>query len=265
MPIAVESLAFEGIVYDVEDELHHAGFENLWIWFLLKSGDGEEMILEEFMGQYTLLVEDDSVEAFEPVHQYTVTFNSVTDTPSWLHATILCSHGPSGDPTMVADRVYRPIPVDVGPDAMLYPNGNAVERPVVSDANALARVFVVGPPVAGTVFVLEQAPARVVAEPAGPAEAVLPGEAPNEIQVEDVREVNGRPELRVRLGSGALVWLDGYTAAREIVNGQSRYFLIDSSGARQTFHIGINRDGSWGLESYDDAEVDPDVVVVFET
>jgi hypothetical protein len=250
---SVESLVYDDVEYQVIDQLHYPGRENVYIWLLLRSADGVELILEEFGGLYTLLVPADDIVAFEPVHVYTLAFRSITGRPSWLAQNLVCAHGSSGEVAKIADRMYLAQPVSVGTFGVLNPELRETNlRPVVNDPLSLAELFLRGVSAASGPLV-----------EVSPAEVGVASASPGSVRVQDRRELGGRRQLLLALSNGPR-WVDDFDVVRVIMDRGTRHFLIDETGAPETFHVLLRRDGGWVLESYPDAEFDPDVAVLLE-
>jgi hypothetical protein len=91
-----------------------------------------------------------------------------------------------------------------------------------------------------------------------------PEPTPERIEVLEIRENQGGREFLVTQDGGGHLWVDALTLAQDILNEEYSFFIATQDGGDETFHVVLQRDGSWNVDHYPDAEVDWDDVVLME-
>jgi hypothetical protein len=137
----MQTAHFEGVDYQVVDELQFPDRETEWRWFLLRSASGAEIIVEDFLGELAAFLPDPELKTFAAQSQYVLTWVSTTSEARWLCGSLRCAHGPGGTPMSIDGRMFQVVAVELGDDDVLYPMERPVLRPVTGDLALVGAVF----------------------------------------------------------------------------------------------------------------------------
>jgi hypothetical protein len=88
--------------------------------------------------------------------------------------------------------------------------------------------------------------------------------APDRIPVLEIRETAEGLQFLVEDENSQPLWVDALTMAQDILGEEYSFFLVNQQGTEETFHVVLQRDGSWSIDHYPDEEVDWDDVVLME-
>jgi hypothetical protein len=239
-----------------------------WLFFLIVGTDGEELLVECYAGTlndtYTLLLPATLAAPVEMLY-YAMTFEPHGGTPRWLRGTLPCGHGSDGQPFQIAGRVFMPRALQLQ-DGVLFDDdereGRGI-RPASRDPNVADKIYL---PDGGGLVAFRSAEAALAANPVvwdEVEDAGGDGEAAVRIQVLEIRPgPGGREEYLIALEDGQR-WCPTNELAADIVAGTTAYFEVDGAGAESTYRVFLQPDGTWIVQAYADAELDPDTTIVF--
>jgi hypothetical protein len=85
------------------------------------------------------------------------------------------------------------------------------------------------------------------------------------IPVLEIREADGGREFLVPRAGGGQAWVDSVTIAQDTLDKSYSFYITNHSGQTETFHVVLQRDFTWTVRSFPDAELDSEDPVIMDT